>query len=348
MPNWNSCTRPVTTPIATLITSSVPKNRVSRRYSSRLLRYHAVCSSAVRNASPIVIGTKKKWLIVTNANCHLAKSTFMRPPGPGCRRLAHSVSSGHYTRRRRPRSSIPEYPADLSGAVVELVVEVDRGADQGQVAERLREVAKLLPGGADLLRIQAQVVGVGEHLFEDQPGLLQPPGAGQGVDVPERAQGERAFVAGQPVGGGGRVVPVDQAVGDQLAVHRLQGGQPHRVARGDEPLQRHHQERGVQHLGLVVLGERAHLRVPAAVEDLVVHAVALDNPPGQVGRAGPALGEPDGAVERDPGLVAGVGEVPLATAGLPDALVRLVPVVAQPVDDPRRRQPALVRRVYSV
>ena len=62
IPNSNSCTRPVTTPIATLITSNVPKNLVSRRYSSRLLRYHAVCSNAVRKASPIVIGTKKKWL----------------------------------------------------------------------------------------------------------------------------------------------------------------------------------------------------------------------------------------------------------------------------------------------
>ena len=52
IPNWNSCTRPVTTPIATLMTSSVPKNLVSRRYSSRLLRYHAVCSSAVRKRQP--------------------------------------------------------------------------------------------------------------------------------------------------------------------------------------------------------------------------------------------------------------------------------------------------------
>src|SRR5215467_6110672 len=307
MPNWNSCTSPVTTPIATLITSSVPKNRVSRRYSSRLLRYHAVCSSAVRNASPIVIGTKKKWLIVTNANCHLAKSTFMRPPGPGYRRLAHSVSSGRFARRRRPRSSIPEYPADLSGAVVELVVEVDRGGDQRQVAERLWEVAQLLPGAADLLRIQPQMVGVGEHLLEDKPRLIQPPRAGQGVDVPERAQGEGALIPGQPVGGGGRVVPVDQAVGDQLAVHRLQAGQPHRVARGHEALQRHHQQRGVQDLCVVVLGERAHLRVPAALHDLVVDAIALGGPPGQVGRPGPAGSQPDGAVEGDPGLVPAVG-----------------------------------------
>ena len=60
MPNWNSWTRPVTTPIATLMTSRTPKNRVSRRYSSRLLRNHAVCSNAVRKARPIVTGTKKK------------------------------------------------------------------------------------------------------------------------------------------------------------------------------------------------------------------------------------------------------------------------------------------------
>ena len=83
MPNWNSCTSPVTTPMATLMTSSVPKNRVSRRYSSRLVRYHVVCSTAVKNAKPIVTGTKKKWLIVTNANCHLARSTFMRPSWSG-------------------------------------------------------------------------------------------------------------------------------------------------------------------------------------------------------------------------------------------------------------------------
>ena len=38
MPNSNSCTSPVTTPTATLITSSVPKNFVSRRYSGFSLR----------------------------------------------------------------------------------------------------------------------------------------------------------------------------------------------------------------------------------------------------------------------------------------------------------------------
>ncbi len=80
MPNSNSCTIPVTTPIATLMTSSVPKNRVSRRYSSRPLRCHDVCSSAVRKASPIVIGMNRKWLMDVNANCHRARSSDMRLP----------------------------------------------------------------------------------------------------------------------------------------------------------------------------------------------------------------------------------------------------------------------------
>src|SRR5580693_7549125 len=80
IPNSNSCTIPVTTPIATLMTSSVPKNLVNRRYSSWRLRCHAVCSSAVRKASPIVIGMKKKWLIDVNANCHRARSSLTRAP----------------------------------------------------------------------------------------------------------------------------------------------------------------------------------------------------------------------------------------------------------------------------
>jgi hypothetical protein len=44
--------------------------------------------------------------------------------------------------------------------VVELVVEGDGGVDQRQVGERLREVAQLLAGLADLLGLQPQVVGV--------------------------------------------------------------------------------------------------------------------------------------------------------------------------------------------
>src|SRR5215470_17137462 len=85
-------------------------------------------------------------------------------------------------------------------SVIELVVEVDRGADQRQVAEGLREVAELLAGAADFLGVQAEMVGVGVHLLEAQPCVVEPPGPGQRVDVEERAQRERALIAVQPVG----------------------------------------------------------------------------------------------------------------------------------------------------
>jgi hypothetical protein len=67
------------------------------------------------------------------------------------------------------------------------------------VGERLREVAQLLAGGADLLGEEADVVGVGEHLVEGVVHLLVPPGAGQGVDVQEAAQREGALAAAQAV-----------------------------------------------------------------------------------------------------------------------------------------------------
>jgi hypothetical protein len=61
MPNWNSWTIPVTTPMAKLMRNSFPKNRVRRRYFSLPLRYQAVWKPATVKASEIVRGTKMKW-----------------------------------------------------------------------------------------------------------------------------------------------------------------------------------------------------------------------------------------------------------------------------------------------
>lgn len=61
IPNWNSCTIPVATPIAKLIRNSLPKNRVSRYHSGRPVTCHTVCITAISGASPMVSGTKMKW-----------------------------------------------------------------------------------------------------------------------------------------------------------------------------------------------------------------------------------------------------------------------------------------------
>ena len=61
IPNSNSWTSPVATPIAKLIRSSVPKKRVSRSQASSPDRCQSVCMIATSGPSPSVSGTKRKW-----------------------------------------------------------------------------------------------------------------------------------------------------------------------------------------------------------------------------------------------------------------------------------------------
>src|SRR5262249_61389716 len=139
----------------------------------------------------------------------------------------------------------------------------DRRVDQRQVAERLREVAELLGGWADLLRVQAQAIGVGEHFLEDQARYRHAAGAGQRVDVPERADGEGPLVAAQAVRRGAGVVAVDQSVRYELPVYGPQRRLPHRVRRADEPDQRHQEDGGIEQIAVLELDVRRLPGVPA-------------------------------------------------------------------------------------
>ena len=72
------------------------------------------------------------------------------------------------------------------------------GADQRHVGERLREIAEMLTAMADLLREEPQVIGVAEHLLEQEARLLQVARPCQALDVPEGAQPEGALLADEP------------------------------------------------------------------------------------------------------------------------------------------------------
>ncbi len=61
MPNWNSWTMPVATPIAKLIRNSFPKKRVRRYHSVLPVTCQTVCITAMSGARPMVSGTKMKW-----------------------------------------------------------------------------------------------------------------------------------------------------------------------------------------------------------------------------------------------------------------------------------------------
>src|SRR4029453_11420001 len=82
------------------------------------------------------------------------------------------------------------------------------------------------------------------------------------------------------------------------------------------------------------------LRVPAVLHDLVVDPVALLDPAGQVGRPAVVLGQADHPVKGHPAHEPAVGEVLPAAGGLPDPLVGLVPVLADPVGELGELDPA--------
>src|SRR2546429_4475309 len=63
--------------------------------------------------------------------------------------------------------------AGVRGAAVQLAVEVHRRADQGKVAERLREIADLLASGCDLLRVQAQRATGDRHEVDELPHAIR-------------------------------------------------------------------------------------------------------------------------------------------------------------------------------
>src|ERR1700745_1253135 len=70
--------------------------------------------------------------------------------------------------KRRARS----WSDPTQGPTAEPAVQVERGADQPDVSECLREVAQRFTTRTRLLGVQAEVVGVGQHLLEDERGLL--------------------------------------------------------------------------------------------------------------------------------------------------------------------------------
>src|SRR5829696_4738125 len=149
-----------------------------------------------------------------------AASTFERVVSMPCRsessasrsswRAVAAISDGlRQPEDRRPAmSASPDFPAPrtaifrlaMGETLSQLVVEVHRRADEREVREGLREVPELLSRRADLLREEPEMVRVREHLLEGVPRLLEPPGAGERLDVPEGAHRECALLPVEPVG----------------------------------------------------------------------------------------------------------------------------------------------------
>src|SRR2546422_4395292 len=139
---------------------------------------------------------------------------------PMLRPRTRKLDSSSMSIRSRTLISSAMCSSFLVAGSSQLAVEVVGGADQREVGERLREVAEQLAGAPDLLGVEAEMVRVGEHLVEDEQCLVQPARAGKRLDVPERANRERALGALDPVRRGLDVVGEHEAVRDELARDR--------------------------------------------------------------------------------------------------------------------------------
>ncbi len=75
MPNWNSMTMPVATPMAKLMPNRTPQNRVILRQISLPVITYTLSMMATMNDRPRVSGTNRKWYIAVSANCSRDSST---------------------------------------------------------------------------------------------------------------------------------------------------------------------------------------------------------------------------------------------------------------------------------
>src|SRR5689334_8951042 len=89
---------------------------------------------------------------------------------------------------------------------IERSIQGQAGANQGEVCEGLGEIAQRLPGRADLLGIEADVVAQSQQLLQANTRLYQRlrtgqrPHARQALDKPEAAGAKGPFYAAlQPI-----------------------------------------------------------------------------------------------------------------------------------------------------
>src|SRR5438094_4376753 len=223
-------------------------------------------------------------------------------------------------------------PTDVS--IAQSFIEEVTSPDERQVGKGLREVPLRFPGRTDLLGIQPQVVGIAKHLLEILSGLLDASGPCQGLDIPETADAKRPFSAFEPIVGCLiSPIAVDMRGMRQFLLNAIQRLEHARVGWGREAGQRDQQRAGVNGVAAIILHEALLLLAPALVHDLLVDSIAHLAPLLQGSRHPLALHRADGALEGYPAHDPRVQEGPVSSTHLPDALVRRLPVPAQPPPD---------------
>ena len=113
----------------------------------------------------------------------------------------------------------------LLAAPGQCTIQVEGGANEGQVGERLWEVAEGFAARARLLRVEAQVVAIAQHLFKEQASLGQilrvsPARARQRFHEPKAAHVEGSLHTRQSIGRDLGIVAIDQPIRGQASLGR--------------------------------------------------------------------------------------------------------------------------------
>src|SRR5258706_8744918 len=139
------------------------------------------------------------------------------------------------------------------------------------MGKRLWKVPQNFTSGPNLLGIQSNVVGVGQHLLENQACLLETTCTRQGLDQPESTDAKGSFLAPKAiVCCQQRVVAIDVRVVRQLLLDTIDGLQYTRIIRAYKTGEHHQQCAGIDCLTPIVLDKAAPLLVPALFHDFLV------------------------------------------------------------------------------
>ena len=250
----------------------------------------------------------------------LPTSRVIHHPRSRRARALRGAAASESVRCRARRGPVLAEVLGVHVAVVVLALQPDHvqhRVDQGQVGEGLREVAQVLAGvGVDLLAVQVERSGEGQQLGAQLAGPVVLTDLAQRRHQPERADRERPLLALEAVVGLLHLVAQHQPVHGQLVGDGQHGGPDPRVVGGQEPEQRREQQRGVQGLGAVVLGEHAALVHPVG-EDVLLDLLGRQLPLVGLGLLAAQPGQLGAPVDRHPAHDLRRGEVLAARRGPP-------------------------------
>ena len=168
-------------------------------------------------------------------------------------------------------------------------IQIERRANERQMAKRLRRIPQLLSRPRNLLTKHAQMIAKTQHILEnirraDDILRIVDPGPGQCLDQPKCTHREGALASANAIVGLFGIVAVDQAGGGQAAFFGgeedgVHGAQETGVVGGDEEDEGGDEDAGVEEVAaFIALDEAPEVWAVAFVHDLFVDLVAECEP----------------------------------------------------------------------